>query len=117
MELRQRHQRRGKQAAILLVAMVIAGPVTAQTPAPPPPAGSQMPAIAILPQPASLTQQPGSFPLKRDTAIVTDVDTQGAGQLLAQALSTATKFGLRPRSGTSAPDKNAIVITTDRSRT
>jgi len=76
-----------------------------------------LPPIAVLPQPASLTQQPGVFTLKRDTAIVTDVDTAGAGQLLAQALSSATKFGLRARSGTSAPDRNTIVITTDRTLT
>ena len=76
-----------------------------------------LPPIAVLPQPASLTQQPGVFTLKRDTAIVTDVDSQGAGQLLAQALSNATKFGLRARSGTSAPDRNTIVITTDRALT
>ena len=76
-----------------------------------------LPPIAVLPQPASLTQQPGVFTLKRDTAIVTDVDTAGAGQLLAQALNSATKFGLRARSGTSAPDRNTIVITTDRTLT
>ena len=89
----------------------------AQTPTPAPPAAGQLPPIAVVPQPASLTQQPGVFTLKRDTAIVTDVDSQGAGQLLAQALSNATKFGLRARSGTSAPDRNTIVITTDRALT
>jgi hexosaminidase len=76
-----------------------------------------LPAVAVVPQPASLTQQPGVFKLQRDTAIVTDVDSQGAGQLLAQWLSSATKFGLRARSGTSAPDRNTIVITTDRALT
>ncbi len=84
---------------------------------PPAAAGQQLPAIAVLPQPASLTQQPGAFTLKRDTEIVTDVDTQGIGQMLAKALSGATRFGFRASSGTSAPDRNAIVITTDRTLT
>ncbi len=82
-----------------------------QTPAPP---AASAPAIAVLPQPASLTTQTGSFTLKRDTAIVTDVDTQAIGQLLAQALNPATRFNLRQRTAASAPDHNVIVITTDR---
>jgi len=114
-------QRQWRQCSCLFTALVLvitlgsgSGGLGAQTP--PPPAASQLPAIAILPQPASLTQQPGVFVLKRDTTIATDVDSQNAGQLLAQSLNTATRFGLRARTGTTAPDKNAIVITTDRTQ-
>jgi hexosaminidase len=109
---RQRLCRLG--AVILLVAASSTSFKAAQTT--PPATASQLPAIAILPQPASLTQQPGVFTLKRDTTIATNVDAQNVGALLAQSLNTATKFGLRARSGTSAPDKNAIVITTDRTQ-
>jgi hexosaminidase len=131
-------QCRSVLAAVLIASAVARYAAAATTPAParpdPTPRGESQPAaggaqapapaattpataaavISVLPQPASLTVQSGVFTLKRDTTIATDVDTQPVGQLLAQALNNATRFALRARAGTSAPDKNAIVITTDR---
>jgi hexosaminidase len=112
----QARQRRRCSSTLAVLLIATAAVQAKQSQTPPPPSPSQLPAIAVLPQPASLTQQPGYFTLKRDTTIATDVDTQNVGQLLAQSLNGATRFGLRARAGTSAPDHNAIVITTDRTQ-
>jgi hexosaminidase len=118
-------QRRSVLIGIILSAAAIRQPAAApygggreagggQQTTPPPTA---LPVVSILPQPASLTLQTGVFTLRRDTTIATDVDTQAVGQLLAQAVGAATKFTLKARAGVTAPDKNAIVITTDRGLT
>ncbi len=99
---------------VLMAALILLGTHSGSGAQTPPPPGNALPAIAVLPQPASLTMQTGVFKLQKDTGITTDVDSQGVGQLLAQWLGPATKFNLKTHSGVTAPDKNAIVITTDR---
>jgi hexosaminidase len=112
-----KHDRHAGVGLLLIATALLAtsgGRTQAQTPQTPSPPSPAMPIVSVLPQPASLTMQAGVFSLKRDTAIVTDVDTQAIGQMLAQNLVAATRYPLRTRTSTSAPDKNAIVITTDR---
>lgn len=50
--------------------------------------------FAILPHPRSITSGTGSFPLTRDTAIVSNTQTREVGDLLAGALSPALGFSL-----------------------
>jgi hexosaminidase len=106
--------RRGLIATLLITAAIrqpiaMAGAHEQTTP----PAAA-VPAIAVMPQPASLTLQSGVFTLHKDTTIDTDVDTQGVGQLFAQSIAPATKYSLKVRAGVTAPDRNTITITTDR---
>ena len=51
--------------------------------------------IAIIPQPVSVSAQPGSFTLTAETVIYTDRATADLGRRLAQYLEPATGFNLR----------------------
>ena len=53
--------------------------------------------ICIIPQPAEITIQQGSFTLTPQTAIVVTEDTQAVGKYLAQLLAPATGFELDVR--------------------
>jgi len=48
--------------------------------------------LSILPQPASVVRSQGYFQLTQDTVIVTDLETQATGTLLANALAPALGF-------------------------
>ncbi len=70
-------------------------------------------AIAIIPRPASLTQQPGAFTLNARTVIAVDAATRALGYQLADYLAPATGLRLAVRDGHAAA--NAIVLRIARS--
>jgi hexosaminidase len=68
--------------------------------------------IAILPQPASLQEGEGAFPLSHNTKIIVDRETQAAGMLLASILEPALGFRLSVYEE-SALDEPAILLSID----
>ncbi len=74
--------------------------------------GQPAPAVAIVPQPASLEVQPGSFTLTPDTVIITDQASNGAARWLAAYLGPATGYPLPVAMG-SVPARNRVVFRHD----
>jgi hexosaminidase len=81
-------------------------------------AAAQQPAraIAIVPQPASLTARPGQFTLTSATTIWTDVATADLGRRLSRDLEPATGFRLPVRS-TGTPAGRQILLRRDKTLT
>ncbi len=72
------------------------------------------PAIAIVPEPASLEVRPGSFTLTPDTVILTDPASNVAARWLATYLGAATGHPLPVANGT-VPARNRVVFRMDAS--
>ncbi len=60
-------------------------------------APSQDAAISIVPWPAQLTQEPGTFTLDSETFITADTDAEPCGRYLSETLAKATGFTLPVR--------------------
>jgi hexosaminidase len=64
---------------------------------------STAPAIAIIPQPASLVSRPGVFHITKRTVIWTDAATEAVARQLARYLEPATGFTIRVQVGGTLP--------------
>ena len=95
---------------LLTVSMISRPAIARQSPAAPPLAR----AIAIVPEPVSVTARTGEFTVTRRTAIWTDAASTALGHQLARYLEPATGFTLRV-STAGAPPSGSIALHTDRS--
>ena len=68
---------------------------------------------AIIPRPAHITRQPGTFTLTATTLITTDRATHALGELLGDYLFPATGFRLPVRTGAAPPGVPVISIRLD----
>jgi len=68
--------------------------------------------ICVIPQPASLEMQPGSFTVRADTAIVAGAAAREAGHYLAAALKPSTGYSLKVIDGADGGD-NSVVLAID----
>ena len=85
--------------ALALLLHAIALPVAAQ----------DLPAIAIIPLPSSMTVKPGHFTLSSSTQIVVDEPLHGLGRRLETLIETPTGFDLTVRTG-AAPKTHHIAL-------
>jgi len=69
--------------------------------------------FAIVPRPARITRQPGTFTLTATTLITTDRATRPLGELLGDYLFPATGFRLAVRTGAAPPGTPVISIRLD----